>query len=67
MRQVLIREGPDLIHKLLEIVGVVPAEAEDITEDIQRVADKLPPIGTISSPAIHHTTTHWADGPERYV
>lgn len=46
---------------------MVPAEAEDITEDIQRVADKLPPLGTISSPAIHHTTTHWADGPERYV
>lgn len=67
MRQVLIREGPDLIHKLLEIVGVAPAEAEDITENIQKVADKLPSIGTISSPAIRHTTTHWADGSERYV
>lgn len=67
MRQVLIREGPDLLHKLLEIVGVSPAEADDITENIQKVADKLPPIGSISSPAIDRPTTQSADSSERYV
>lgn len=67
MGQVLIREGPDLLHKLLEIVGVSPAEADDIIENIQKVADKPPPIGNISSPAIDHPTTQSADNSERYV
>lgn len=67
MRQVLIREGPDLLHKLLEIVGVSPAEADDITDNIQKVADKLAPIGNIPSPAIDHPTTQSADSSERYV
>ncbi|KAE8537828.1 hypothetical protein D1P53_005885 [Cryptococcus gattii VGV] len=64
---VLIREGPDLLHKLLEIVGVSPAEADDITENIQKIADKLPPIGNISSPAIDRPTIKSADSSERYV
>ncbi|ODN79863.1 hypothetical protein L202_03757 [Cryptococcus amylolentus CBS 6039] len=62
---VLIREGPELVHKFAEALGLAPAEAEELADKLQDVADRLPPMGIL--PPIQDRNDPWADGPKRQV
>ncbi|WRT66300.1 uncharacterized protein IL334_003254 [Kwoniella shivajii] len=48
---VLIREGPELVHKAAEILGIHSEKIEEIEDGLRRLSDHLPPTGMSAAPA----------------
>ncbi|OCF40337.1 cytoplasmic protein [Kwoniella heveanensis CBS 569] len=53
---VLIREGPELVHKLGEYLGATPEKTEKIAHALEEVREHTPAPGVLAStPTVHET------------
>nr|ODN97656.1 cytoplasmic protein [Cryptococcus depauperatus CBS 7855] len=66
---VLIREGSELIHKLIELFDLSQEEVDELEGKVSEVIERLPPVAILPSISTRSQSdsTLWSDRSKRYV